>query len=286
MELNLKQFNIRKAINDETRERVDVILFDHDGENFLPVTVVNFPVEMTGWGGRGSTHLLNSVMTRTGNILFELRSMSGRFSRMAAPVFFPSGSFRLVKQNNSWYFVDEKVFDLNYTLEKEEENSTEETSPNLMGGCFIDPSILFRFTDNTTVDLFSETTVDYLSKPENKEKMALIRNVLELYFKDPLAKTDLAEKMSYFVSVTQNARISKGLLPVVLPDKVWKEASYAKILFSSFNELVYQLAVENCENGLYSVYRYTAQHAVVKEKVMQLIQLYSELKRIELTSNE
>ena len=261
-------------------------MFDHDGENFLPVTVVNFPVEMTGWGGRGSTHLLNSVMTRTGNILFELRSMSGRFSRMGAPVFFPSGSFRLVKQNNSWYFVDEKVFDLNYTLEKEEEDSTKETSPNLMGGSFIDPSILFRFMDNTTIDLFSETTVDYLSKPENKEKMVLIRNVLELYFKDPLAKTDLAEKMSYFVSVTQNARISKGLLPVVLPDKVWKEASYAKILFSSFNELVYQLAVENCENGLYSVYRYTAQHAVVKEKVMQLIRLYGELKRIELTSNE
>lgn len=254
-----KYFSVRKAINDETRERIDVILFDFDSNGNGPIVRNPFLIYYSVLGGSTLPYLLKSAMSFDGKRFYEVQAVSENGDVGEEKSFIIKDPFRLVRHSNEWHLLYEKEFNLIYTLEnddriydKEEEVSKEDSGS--LKAEVLEPSLRIAFSDERVVDLFTMRDIDFLKR--SKPHRDVILDMLNEYFSKPHAVTPFSEQLKHFATSSHQGIVTTSFLSILADEEDWKSFKNIDILLYQFSDEVQLVAIGGRNDGKFDVYRF------------------------------
>ena len=263
-----KDFIVRKAINDETRERIDVILFDFDSNGNGPIVRNPFLIYYSVLGGSTLPYLLKSAMSFDGKRFYEVQAVSENGDVGEEKSFIIKDPFRLVRHSNEWHLLYEKEFDLIYTLEKEKEVLKEDSGS--LKAEVLEPSLRVAFSDERVIDLFITRDIEFLKK--NKPHRDIILDMLNNYFLNPNATTPFSEQLKHFATSSHQGIVTTSFLSILADEEDWKSFENTDILLYQFSDEVQLVAIGGRNDGKFDVYRF-----VTTRDISAMFEIYNVL---------
>lgn len=247
-----KDFIVRKAINVETRERVEVILFDFGSDTNGPIVRKPFLIHYPVLGGSTDICLLNSEVDVNNKRYYEVLVVSESEGIEGKKSFIIKEPFRLVKHSDEWHLLYEKNFDLIYTLENEV--CAYDKEKEKLKAEVLEPSLRVAFSDERVVDLFTMRDIDFLKR--SKPHRDVILDMLNEYFSKPHAVTPFSEQLKHFATSSHQGIVTTSFLSILADEEDWKSFKNIDILLYQFSDEVQLVAIGGRNDGKFDVYRF------------------------------